>query len=257
MPRRPRVIAHRGASADVAEHTLAAYQRAIDVGADGLECDVRLTRDGVLVCVHDRTVDRTSTGRGSVSAFDLAELTELDFTAWHEAPDRVTHDHSGIVTLQQLLTVVREAGRPLELAIETKHPTRYAGLVESTLVAQLAAHDLIDERHLVRVMSFSPVGLRRVRQLQPQLQTVLLFKRVPLRLRDGVLPASTDVVGPSLAALRAMPEFVDRVHAGGGQVHVWTVDDEADLRFVIELGVDAVITNRPGLALSVVEQAVG
>ena len=67
-PARPLVIAHRGASADVPEHTLAAYERAIEVGADGLECDVRLTRDGHLVCIHDRTLDRTSTGTGSVSS---------------------------------------------------------------------------------------------------------------------------------------------------------------------------------------------
>src|SRR3954451_24442389 len=79
----PQVVAHRGASEDEAEHTLAAYRRAIDDGADGLECDVRLTRDGVLVCVHDRRIDRTSSGRGVVSTLELAELADLDFAKWH------------------------------------------------------------------------------------------------------------------------------------------------------------------------------
>ena len=79
------MIAHRGASYDVAEHTLPAYLSAIDNGADGLECDVRLTRDGHLVCVHDRTVNRTSNGSGIVSEYDLSALRELDFQSWRES----------------------------------------------------------------------------------------------------------------------------------------------------------------------------
>ena len=85
----PLVFAHRGSSADLPEHTLDAYRRAIDEGADGLECDVRLTRDGHVVCIHDRRLDRTSNGRGLVSRATLAELERLDFTSWrtrHLAP---------------------------------------------------------------------------------------------------------------------------------------------------------------------------
>lgn len=250
---RPRVIAHRGASADIAEHTLAAYRKAIADGADGLECDVRLTRDGVLVCVHDRTVDRTSSGWGSVSTLELAELAELDFGSWHgagaggEQPDR---DRTGVVTLARLLQVVNDSPRPLELAIETKHPTRYAGLVESTLVTLLNAHGLIGGRHTVRVMSFSTVGLSRVRQLAPELQTVWLCKRVPVRARDGRLPQVADVAGPSVAALRAQPTWVERCHEHGHEVHVWTADAPDDIAFLAGLGVDAIITNRPAAALA-------
>ena len=72
----PFVVAHRGASADLPEHTRAAYARALDEGADAVECDVRLTRDGHLVCVHDRRLDRTSTGNGLVSEMTLAQLRE-------------------------------------------------------------------------------------------------------------------------------------------------------------------------------------
>src|SRR5215510_13176508 len=78
------VVAHRGASEDAPEHTLAAYRRAIEDGADALECDVRLTADGHLVCVHDRRVNRTSNGRGAVSALELADLATLDFGSWKE-----------------------------------------------------------------------------------------------------------------------------------------------------------------------------
>ncbi len=93
---RPLVFAHRGSSAALPEHTLAAYLRAIDEGADGLECDVRLTRDGHLVCVHDRRLDRVSNGTGPVSRRNLAELDALDFGSWHpglpDSPDDLIRD---------------------------------------------------------------------------------------------------------------------------------------------------------------------
>ena len=256
---RPQIVAHRGASLAEAEHTLAAYRRAIDDGADGLECDVRLTRDGVLVCVHDRRIDRTSSGRGVVSTLELADLSELDFGSWHnetgadplltanwEAPD---WDRRRVLTLERLIEVVADCGRSVDLVIETKHPTRYAGLVELTLVELLARHGLTGPSPAgtfrTRVMSFATSGLRRVQSLAPHVPTVYLLRRVPLRLRDGVLPRGIGAVGPSLPALKAHPDFVERVHAHGGQVHVWTVDEPDDVAFVTDLGVDAVITNRP------------
>jgi glycerophosphoryl diester phosphodiesterase len=265
----PQVVAHRGASEDEAEHTLAAYRRAIDDGADALECDVRLTRDGVLVCVHDRRIDRTSSGRGVVSTLELADLAELDFGSWHrdeavdvigitssEAPDTDRHQ---VLTLERLLETVLECGRRVELAIETKHPTRYAGLVELTLVELLDRFGLTkpdgDGRHLARVMSFASSSLRRVHGLAPGLPTVYLMDRVPLRLRDGVLPMAAVAAGPSLRALRAHPAFVERVQAHGAQVHVWTVDDDHDVDYVLSLGVDVVITNRPAAVRRIVDAA--
>ena len=256
----PQVVAHRGASAAEAEHTLAAYRRAIEDGADGLECDVRLTRDGVLVCVHDRRVDRTSSGRGVVSTLELSDLAELDFGSWHnggdqedpmltagwEAPD---WDRRQVLTLERLLEVVADSDRPIDLAIETKHPTRYAGLVELALVELLGRHGLTSpasqSRCRPRVMSFATTSLRRIHALAPAVPTVHLLRRIPLRLRDGDRPRGVGALGPSLPALRAHPEFVERVHAGGGEVHVWTVDEPADVEFVAGLGVDVIITNRP------------
>jgi glycerophosphoryl diester phosphodiesterase len=260
----PQVVAHRGASEVEAEHTLAAYRRAIDDGADGLECDVRLTRDGVLVCVHDRRIDRTSSGRGVVSTLEMADLAELDFGSWHaagepadplltagwEAPD---WDRRQVLTLERLLEIVVDCGRPLDLAIETKHPTRYAGLVELALVELLSRFGLTgpgrDGRCGARVMSFATTGLRRIHTLAPNVPTVHLMRRIPLRLRDGERPRGVTALGPALPALRAHPQFVERVQAQGGQVHVWTVDDPADVDYVIGLGVDVIITNRPAQVL--------
>ena len=265
MLQRPQVVAHRGASEDEAEHTLAAYRRAIADGADALECDVRLTRDGVLVCVHDRRVDRTSTGRGPVSTLELADLAELDFGSWHraesaggpddwEAPDT---DRRQVLTLERLLETVMDSDRRVELAIETKHPTRYAGLVELTLTDTLARFGLTrpepDGRWRARVMSFAMSSLRRMHSLAPGLPTVYLMMRVPLRWRDGDLPAGVTAAGPSLRALRAFPAYVDRVHEQGHPLHVWTVDTDEDVGFVLDLGVDVVITNRPAAVRRLVD----
>jgi len=268
----PQVVAHRGASEIEAEHTLAAYRRAIEDGADGLECDVRLTRDGVLVCVHDRRIDRTSSGRGVVSTLELSDLAELDFGSWHqgaepedplltaswEEPD---WDRRQVLTLERLLEVVADCGRPLDLAIETKHPTRYAGLVELALVELLSRFGLTapqrDGHGGARVMSFAPTGLRRIHALAPHVPTVYLMRRIPLRWRDGDRPRGVTAVGPALPALRAHPQFVERAHAQGGQVHVWTVDDPADVDYVTGLGVDVIITNRPGAVLRQLDRSSG
>ncbi len=146
---RPQVVAHRGASHATAEHTLGAYVAALDEGAEGLECDVRLTADGHLVCVHDRRVDRVTNGRGVVSTMELAELDELDFASWKnpwadlddEAPELDEQTPAG-ADPARLLETARDYDRPVDLAIETKHPTRYAGLVERRLVELLAAFGL-------------------------------------------------------------------------------------------------------------------
>jgi glycerophosphoryl diester phosphodiesterase len=255
---RPQVVAHRGASEDEAEHTLAAYERALEDGADGLECDVRLTRDGVLVCVHDRRINRTSTGRGVVSTLELSDLADLDFGAWHpsaalaadEAPD---WDRTSVLTLDRLLDVAMERDRRVDIAIETKHPTRYAGLVELTLAELLARRGLVnptpDAQVQVRVMSFAATSLRRLRTLAPNLPTVYLMNRLALRYRDGSRPAAAFAAGPSLRTLHANPTYVERVHDAGGEVHVWTVDHAADVEFVVGLGVDVLITNRPRAVL--------
>ena len=231
----PAVVAHRGASADAPEHTLTAYQLAIEAGADGLECDVRLTRDGHLVCVHDRRVDRTSTGQGPVSSHSLPELAALD---WGRGQP--------VLPLEQLCGLVADAGNRVELAIETKHPTRYGGLVERGVVELLARFGWTGTgAGPARVMSFSPLAVRRMSALAPEVPTVFLLRRRHRRWHDGDLPGLARIAGPSLELLRAEPDYVEAAHRRGAQVHVWTVDRAEDVALCRELGVDAVITNQP------------
>ncbi|KUJ65594.1 glycerophosphodiester phosphodiesterase [Streptomyces albus subsp. albus] len=256
------VIAHRGASDDAPEHTLAAYRKAIEDGADALECDVRLTADGHLVCVHDRRVNRTSNGRGAVSALELADLAALDFGSWkdrEESPDwdPVPGELTSVLTLERLLelfTEVRAGGRPLQLAVETKHPTRWAGQVEERLLHLLKRFGLADPPadapSPIRVMSFSARSLHRVQAAAPTLPTVYLMQFVSPRMRDGRLPAGSRIAGPGMRIVRSHPGYIERLHRAGHRVHVWTVNEPADVDMCAELGVEAIITNRPKQVLS-------
>lgn len=258
------VIAHRGASDDAPEHTLAAYRKAIEDGADALECDVRLTADGHLVCVHDRRVNRTSNGRGAVSALELNELAALDFGSWKdreeaESPDwdPVPGELTSVLTLERLLELLvetRAAGRPLQLAIETKHPTRWAGQVEERLLHLLKRFELdvppSGVPSPVRIMSFSARSLHRIQDAAPELPTVYLMQFVSPRLRDGRLPAGARIAGPGMRIVRSHPGYIDRLHRAGHRAHVWTVNEPEDVELCIRLGVEAIITNRPKQVLA-------
>jgi glycerophosphoryl diester phosphodiesterase len=260
---RPQVVAHRGASHDHAEHTLGAYLRAIEAGADALECDVRMTADGHLVCVHDRRVDRTSSGRGRVSTLELARLEGLDWASWKLADDAATggassgeipdRDHGRLLTLRALLSAVADCGRWVEVAVETKHPTRYAGYVEQELLDVLDhfgwARPRAGEPSRVRIMSFSLRALQRVRAASPRLPLVYLLDRVPVRRRDGSLPRGVATAGIGVHVLRQYPGYVTRLHAAGHAVHVWTVDEPRDVVRCLDAGVQAIITNRPDAVL--------
>ena len=253
----PQVVAHRGASVAAPEHTLSAYEFAVSAGAEALECDVRLTADGHLVCVHDRRIDRTSSGRGLVSTATLAQLNSHDFGSWHDTwadfqdPPDFDESRRRVLILERLLELADATG--VDLAIETKHPTRYGGLVEVRVVELLEHFGLArpprDGHSQVRVMSFSQQAMRRMRALAPGVPTVFLMTQVALRFRTGELPFGSRIAGPGIPIIRAHPEFVAREHALGHQVHVWTVDSVSDVDLCAELGVDAIITNRPGEVL--------
>ncbi len=254
----PAVVAHRGASAHRAEHTVAAYALAIEQGADGLECDVRLTRDGHLVCVHDRTVNRTSTGRGVVSTLTLERLSELEYASWHPAmpdsADELVLDRApergerGVLTLESLLDLVADSPRT-KLFIETKHPVRYGGLVELKLLALLShyglANPLSKEDSQIVMMSFSTMAVRRFRQHSATLPTVLLQSSLSPVRWDGSLPRSADFTGPGIRLLRADPGYVARAAALGNETYTWTVDEPADIDLCRRLGVRYLATNAP------------
>ncbi|MBF6178819.1 MULTISPECIES: glycerophosphodiester phosphodiesterase [Nocardia] len=241
--RAPFVVAHRGASAAKPEHTLAAYELALQEGADGVECDVRLTKDGQLVCVHDRTVDRTSSGTGAVSEMTLAELEALDFGADGEP--------AAVLTLAQLIELVLDwKSRPTKLFIETKHPVRYGALVETTLLNELQRYGIAtpasaDHSRAV-VMSFAATAVWRIRRAAPLLPTVLLGESSLYLSGGAATTVGATAVGPSVRTLREHPDLVDKAAAAGRATYCWTVDDADDVQLCADLGVSWVATNHPG-----------
>ncbi|WP_039787230.1 glycerophosphodiester phosphodiesterase [Actinoalloteichus spitiensis] len=268
----PAVVAHRGASAYLPEHTRAAYALAIEQGADGLECDVRLSRDGHLVCVHDRRIDRTSTGSGVVSALPLDRLSAHRYDRNGKAGRAQEHQSVrgfsalpggsaappaaefglpdvGLLRFTDLLGMVRDTDRPIRLFVETKHPVRYRHLVERRLVADLAGHGLLAPgpggTAPVTVMSFSASAVRRVRQYAPALPTVLLMRSLSGRRRNGSLPPWADHAGPGIDLLRSDPDYVRRAASHGNDVYCWTVNEPSDVRLCAELGVRYLATDAP------------
>ena len=266
----PEVVAHRGATAEAAEHTLAAYRQAAQIGAAAVECDVRMTRDGVLVCVHDRQIRHTSNGRGIVSALRLEELEQFQFgtrrgrrgSRWADdeilsVNDEPDVENGLVLTLERLLDYITASPGRVRLAIETKHPTRHARKVEEALATCLQRFGLLSDggpvqwagEPAVRMMSFSQLAVRRMADLAPGMPTVQLIGKRLRPVRGELLQGTAMAVGPSIALLRADPAYVADAHAAGKQVHVWTVNEPADMDYVRDLGVDVIITDHPDEAL--------
>jgi glycerophosphoryl diester phosphodiesterase len=243
-------IGHRGASAIAPENTLAAIHQAARAGADRVEVDVRRSRDGALVLCHDATLERTTDvrrrypGRApwSVADFALDELRTLDAGGWFGA----AHAGTRVATLDEALSSARSTG--VGLLLELKSPDSSAGLVRE-VVAVLREHaavrrlDLPDPAPHVVVQSFDHRAMRRLKALEPGVSVGLLGAPP---VRDlAALSAWADQVNPH--HLRVDERYVRAVQQHGMQCHVWTVNRRAAMRRVLALGVDGVITDRPGL----------
>jgi glycerophosphoryl diester phosphodiesterase len=188
-----------------------------------------------------------------VSAMELADLEDLDFASWKtpwadlddERPD-ADPELLKVLTLRRLLETVASYPRPVELAIETKHPTRYAGLVERRLVRLLDEFGWAGKDSPARVMSFSWVALRRTRRLAPHLELVMLVDHRSdwYRLRPFV--DADWSAGPGIDLVREHPDLIGKIIANGTRTSCWVVNDKADVDLCLELGIDAIITDNPG-----------
>lgn len=224
------VIAHRGASGTRPENTLAAFTRAVELGAHMIELDVQCTRDGAVVVIHDETLDRTSDGVGPLRNRTLAELAELDAGRWF-APEFAGER---IPTLDAVLRAV-----PIPINVELK-PTGDDGLERRTLAVVEAAGAL----QRVVFSSFAADSLVRLRALSAAAELAVLWDRTGV---DGALRVAEGVGARALhiRTSRTAPKGVLAGHAAGLQVRVWTVNSRADLAPLEAVGVDAVFTDYP------------
>lgn len=258
------VLAHRGASYDAPEHTRPAYDKALKDGTDFLECDLQLTEDRVLVCVHDTTVARTTGGQhsGSVDAYTLAELRTMDFGSWFNTtrPDRAKPSFAGqrIVTLEEQLACYLRTAPRSRFHLETKAPAEYAGKMEPELVRVLRKHRLLDtgdaQSSRVVVQSFELDSLEVMSRLAPKVpRAYLLAVPTDPAVLAGELPDYVDIAAPAYQFLLANPQFPAVVHDDGIEVHTYTVDDASTMEHLLDLGVDGIFTNRPDLLRDVVD----
>ena len=202
------------------------FRSAIAAGCDMIECDVHLSSDGRLVVIHDHTLDRTTNGTGLVRDLTAAELRKLD-----------AGDGEKIPLLQE---VIELAIGKVGLVIEVKQlPPLYQGLEEKLLnmLRQLGA---VPE---CAVVSFNHTTIHQIRKMEPTLQLGILEGARPIHPAKLLLEAGADVYSPHWGA--ADPEVVKEVHAAGGAVAVWPVDDETAIAWCRYCKPDAVFTNRP------------
>jgi glycerophosphoryl diester phosphodiesterase len=160
-----------------------------------------------------------------------------------------------VLTLRRLLETVSSYPRKVELAIETKHPTRYAGLVERRLVRLLEEFGWTGRDSPVRVMSFSWVALRRVRRLAPELPLVMLVDNRAAWYRTRPFIDNDWESGPGIEVVREHPELIRKLVASGTRVNCWVVNEQADVDRCVDLGVAGIITDRPGAVVTYLSQS--
>ena len=204
---------------------MAAYKAAIDDGADGFECDVRITKDNQLLLWHDADMQRVAGSAARIADSTLSDIKDY----YPEA-----------MTLEELLILARDNKK--ELAIETKHPVPTGSAVERKVVELLAQEKPVADIH---IMSFSWLALEKVRMISPQQSTVaLLHDTFSFAMRRFTSAGS---IGPGITTLRERADLLQDPR----NLFVWTVDDADDMRFCANNGVDVLITNNPSNARSV------
>ena len=212
------IYAHRGASKDHPEHTKAAYYAAVEQGADGFECDIRLTKDGVPVLWHDAD---------EVATTNFSDLQKIN-------PE--------VMTLDDFLEIA--IAHKKGVAIETKHPVPSGNAVEDVVIETLKKHNAAAKIDIC-IMSFSVLAVAYLKR-KSDFKVVQLIGDEHFWIKPYI--ATPHIFAPSINAIRKHPDFVAKMHKRGKTVNVWTVDEPEDQRLCERIGVDIMITNTPGRA---------
>lgn len=243
------VIGHRGAPREAPENTLASFRRAFELGADAIELDVRLSRDGVPIVMHYATLERTTNGKGPVSALTLAKLRRLDAGSWFDAKFKSER----IPTLDEALAIVARQAQPrrvgVRMLIEIKNEPEPCAGIEDAVVAIIRQHRL--ERRAL-VISFDHEAVLRVKHHAPTITTGVLYVARPVDAVALARAANANALLPLWAY--TSKALVTAAHAAGLAIVAWTVDERPVMERPIAMGVDAITSNRPDLLLGVVRR---
>lgn len=232
------ITAHRGASAVAPENTLIAYQKAIEMGADYAELDVRQTKDGAIVLMHDKTVHRTTGVKGFVWDFTLEELKQLEAGSWFGEGFR----GEPVPTLEEVIRLVK--GR-MKLNIEVKISENEPGIAQKVV-------DIVRSEDFSKdciITSFDMETVKTFNSIAPDLETGLIFEK---EYRSDVFEGAWDILCSNFELVDA--GFVQFAKESGKKIYVWTVNEREEMLRLIDLGVDGIITDMPDLLNSVLAE---
>jgi glycerophosphoryl diester phosphodiesterase len=224
---RPLIYAHRGSSADHPENTRAAFLAAIDDGADGFECDLRLTKDGQVIIWHDSNMLRMANHKAVVAYTNYSELIDI---------------YPNLMLLSELLEIADKNNKAL--ALETKHPVPSGNDVENKILELIKPYKDLE----IALLSFSWMAIEKVVRSDINLETVALVNTFNSPIMNRFSSAKS--FAPGIDEIRNHPEMVAKYQSEGKRVFVWTVNEVQDLKLCAELGVDVVITDMPARAVS-------
>lgn len=230
----PMIIAHRGANDRMNEHTLLAYRIAAQDGVDSLEIDLRMTKDGELVAMHDKTIDRTTNGTGMVSDYDLKDLKNLQTIEVFNNKTNV----EPIPTLRQIIETFTDTEH---YYIETRLINGEA-MMEDTLIEILREYDLID-KGLVIIQSFSKKSLERIKELEPNVPLTLLFSKGKFDLKEAET-SEFPIIG--MESMDVNIKNINALHRKGKQVHVFFNDldtQKQEQKRISQFNVDGYFTD--------------
>lgn len=241
MSTKPLVWAHRGASGYAPENTLAAFQKAVDLGADGVELDIQLTKDDQIVVIHDEMIDRTSDGKGWVKDYTLEELRAFNYNR-----TKPEYKHADIPTMREVFELLKPTG--LFINIEIKTGVVFYEKIEEKILA-LAKEMGMEDR--VCYSSFNHYTVTRIHELKPDAEVGFLYADGPIDMPSYGVKHGVNALHPAFYNLQ-YDGFVKECKEKGLKLNVWTVNERPYMEMCCQYGVDAIITNYPDIAKEVV-----
>lgn len=234
------IWAHRGASAYAPENTIEAFQKAVEMGAQGIELDVHMSADGVLVVCHDENVKRTSNGQGRISQMNVTQLKKLRFSKGYETE----FPEAAIPTLQEVYELLRPAGVLINVEIKTNKET-YPGIEKKLLTMERG----MGMKGRVLYSSFNHHSLRNLLEMDPRASVGVLYVNELIEPWNYAKYIGAKALHPQYEALMRYPGYVECAHAASLIVNTWTVDTSSAMRSLIDMGVDVIITNKPNIGV--------
>ena len=258
MNRMIRVLGHRGASGYAPENTLPSFAMALEQGADGVELDVQLTKDGEIVVIHDETIDRTSNGRGWVKDLTLAELRQYDYNYQNTKDPRTgeivqgnkvypEYDKVDIPTMREVFELFKDTGKIINIEIKT-------GIVFYPIVGKLLALTKefgMEDR--VIYSSFNHYTIMEIKRMKPDAVCGFLYADGTIDMPEYAIEHKVEALHPALYNLQ-YTDFCRKCHEKGIDLNVWTVNAEEHIKLCAQAGVTSVIGNYPDRAIKVLKE---